>query len=228
MIIYLSGPETYRLRFLRGDRLHHNFWGQLLRWAIAAELSVGSECVQVRSDKTRYADHETVNVVVRVSDGEGTAVVNDEFQIVARRAGEDQRTVELVPDSTVPGQYSAQFTQLPAGVYQIEPVGAEIDRLLEENEQELVTGSFTVQANLPLEFLDTRCDRALAQQLADLTGGQVLPPTAVEEVLSLTNLEPMVSKDPRAVPLWLEWKYLWIVFGCLQTEWIVRKWKGLS
>ncbi len=25
-------PETFRLRFLRGDRLHYRFWGQMLRW----------------------------------------------------------------------------------------------------------------------------------------------------------------------------------------------------
>lgn len=228
MIIYLSGPDTYRLRFLRGDRLHYRFWGQLLRWAIAADLSVGSDCVRVRSDKSRYAEHETVNIVVRLSEGDGTAVVDSSLQILARRDNDDERTAELVADSKVPGQYTAQLTQLPPGVYRVEPIGASIDRLLSENKQELVNGSFTVQANLPLEFLDTRSDRALAQQIADLTGGQVLPPTAVEEVLNLTNLEPKVTRRPQNRPLWLEWKYLWIVFGCLQTEWIVRKLKGLS
>lgn len=229
MIIYLSGPDTYRLRFLRGDRLHYRFWGQLLRWAIAADLSVGSECVRVRSDKSRYAEHETVNVVLRLSEGDGAAVVDNRLQIVARRDDDDDgRTAELVADPKVPGQYTAQLTQLPPGVYRLEPIGATIDRLLSENEQELVNGSFTVQAALPLEFLDTRCDRALAQQIADLTGGQVLPPTAVEEVLNLTNLDPKVTRRPQNRPLWLEWKYLWIVFGCLQTEWIVRKLKGLS
>ena len=228
MIVYLSGPETYRLRFLRGDRLHYRFWGQLLRWAIAADLSVGSQCVRTRSDKSRYADHETVAVVVRLAEGDGTAVVSEDLQVVARREDDDERTVPLIPDPQIPGQYNAQFTQLPAGVYRVEPVGSEIDRLLQQNEQELVSASFTVQAILPQEFLDTRCDRALAQQVADLTGGQVLPPTAVEEVLNLTDLEPKVTKKPETRPLWLEWKYLWIVFGCLQTEWIIRKWKGLS
>jgi hypothetical protein len=61
-----------------------------------------------------------------------------------------------------------------------------------------------------------------------LTGGQVLPSTSVEEVLELTNLDPIVTEKIERRPLWLEWKYLWIVFGCLQTEWIIRKWKGLS
>ncbi|MCA9072619.1 MAG: hypothetical protein KDA84_27035, partial [Planctomycetaceae bacterium] len=78
------------------------------------------------------------------------------------------------------------------------------------------------------ELTETRSDRALAGQIASLTGGEVLPPTSVEEVLELTDLDPIVTKTIERRPLWLEWKYLWIVFGCLQTEWIIRKWKGLS
>ncbi len=79
-----------------------------------------------------------------------------------------------------------------------------------------------------MELVDTRSDRVLAQQIANITGGLVLPPTAVEEIIALTNLEPIVSERIEQQPLWLEWRYLWIVFGCLQIEWIVRKWKGLS
>ena len=55
-----------------------------------------------------------------------------------------------------------------------------------------------------------------------------LPPTAVEEVIALTDLEPEVVEKVESLPLWVQWKFLWILFGCLQTEWIIRKWKGLS
>lgn len=79
-----------------------------------------------------------------------------------------------------------------------------------------------------MELLDTRSDRGLGQQIADITGGQLVPPTAVEEVLRLINLKPEVSQKFDSRPLWVEWKYLWIIFGCLQVEWIARKIKGLS
>ena len=68
----------------------------------------------------------------------------------------------------------------------------------------------------------------LAGQVAELTGGQVLPPTAVREIIELTNLDPVVTHRVQRQPLWLRWRYLWLVFGCLQIEWIVRKWRGLS
>jgi hypothetical protein len=225
-IVYLSGPDTYRLRFLRGDRLHYRFWGQLLRWAIAADLSTGSEFVRIRTDKTRYESNEMVQVVVQLTAADGSPIVTDSVTAIVQ--GDDERSIPLTADSQIPGQYVGEVTNIPPGVYQISPGGQDVDRLLTDNEQEPAIASFTIKADLPVEMLDTRCDRALAQQIADATGGQVLPPTAVEEVLSLTNLDPMVAETIETRPLWLEWKYLWIVFGCLQTEWIIRKWKGLS
>jgi hypothetical protein len=69
---------------------------------------------------------------------------------------------------------------------------------------------------------------ALANQIAEATGGQVLPPTAVEEIVALTNLKPEITETIETQPIWVRWKFLWLVFACLQTEWIIRKWKGLS
>ncbi|MEQ9409190.1 MAG: hypothetical protein RIK87_15755 [Fuerstiella sp.] len=227
MAVYLSAPDTWRLRLLRGDRLHFRFWGQLLRWAVASDLSAGSETVRIRSDKSRYSSDETVQVAVRLTDGDGQPVTTADLQAVVRHDS-NERSAPLVPDDEIPGQYTAELRGLPPGVYSLQAIGDEIDRLLQDSGQEISTSSFTVQAELPLEILDTRSDRALAQQIADITGGQVLPPTAVDEVLRLTNLEPLVSEQIENKPLWLQWKFLWIVFGCLQTEWIIRKWKGLS
>jgi len=227
-IVYLAGPETFRLRFLRGDRLHYRFWGQMLRWALASDLSAGTEVVRIRSDKAQYNSDESIQIVVRLTDNSGKPVVTaEELQAIARQ-GDQEHSAPLVPDDLIPGQYVGEFRSLPPGDYQIEPTGQQVSQLIQGSQQQPVSASFTVQADLPVEFLDTRCDRALAQQIADITGGQVLPPTAVEEVLRLTNLEPEVAQKMESRPLWLQWKYLWIVFGCLQAEWIVRKVKGLS
>ena len=227
-VVYLAGPETFRLRFLRGDRLHYRFWGQMLRWALASDLSAGTEAVRIRADQAQYNSDESIQVVVRLTDSSGKPVVTaEELQAIARQ-GDQEHSAPLVPDELIPGQYVGEFKSLPPGDYQIEPTGGPVSQLLQNTQQQSVSASFTVQADLPVEFLDTRCDRALAQQIADITGGQVLPPTAVDEVLRLTNLEPEVAQKMESRPLWLQWKYLWIVFGCLQTEWIVRKVKGLS
>lgn len=225
-IVYLSGPETFRLRFLRGDRLHFRFWGQLLRWAIASDLSTGTEFVRLRTNKSRYQTNEIIRASVQLSDSEGNAVEAEDLSLNLS-SGDDLQTVPLTANPNVPGEYQAEINSLTSGVYRIEPVGDAIDQLQDEILEPPVA-SITVQANLPREMVDTRCDMALAQQIADLTGGQVLPPTAITEILSLIDLEPILEEKIERTPLWLQWKYLWIVFGCLQLEWVIRKWRGLS
>src|SRR5690606_21546213 len=78
-----------------------------------------------------------------------------------------------------------------------------------------------------LEMNDTRGNRALLREIAAITGGQVLPPTAVGEIMELSALSPRVIEQSVRTPLWNRWSYLWIVVGCLATEWVVRRMIGL-
>lgn len=228
-VVYLSGPETFRLRFLRGDRLHYRFWGQLLRWAIASDLAVGTEYVRIKTDKSRYETGNPVEFRVQLTSDDGEPVTTSELLQVQLTTGESEQFIELHPQDGVPGEYVAELHALAPGVYRAEPVGAAVDTLQAKATTELdAATSFTVKAEVPQELIDTRCNRPLAQQIAAVTGGLVLPPTAIDEVLALTNLEPIVSERIERRPLWLQWKFLWIVFICLQVEWLIRKWYGLS
>jgi hypothetical protein len=211
-------------------------WGQLLRWAIASDLDLGTERVSIRTDRPDYHTGEPVEVVVRLADATGAPVKSAEIRAVAIGEGDSRAAISLLADEAAPGRYVGKFDRLPTGIYRVEPVGAEIDRLLAEaspnqlSERPLdeAAVSFTVRSPPHRELLDTRSDRALAQQIAEASGGQVLPPTAVSEVLALTNLEPIVTEKTETQPLWAQWKFLWLVFGCLFTEWSIRKYLGLS
>ena len=122
-VVYLAGPDTYRLRFLRGDRLHYRFWGQMLRWALASDLSAGTEAVRIRADQAQYNSDESIQVVVRLTDSSGKPVVTaEELQAIARQ-GDQEHSAPLVPDDLIPGQYVGEFKALPPGDYQIEPTG---------------------------------------------------------------------------------------------------------
>lgn len=233
--IYLSAPDTYRLRFLRGDHLHYRFWGQLMRWAIASDLGSGNQFVRIRTGKTVYETDRPVDLEVELFDPDGgpiEASAETEDLAVRLASGNQERVVPLVADLDRPGHYRADIDSLSPGVYTAEPAGSLVESLLASDTEaatsDPVVATFTVQADLPTELVDTRSNRALASQIAELTGGQVLPPTAIHEVLHLTNLEPIVSYSVQRQPLWLRWRYLWLIFGCLQLEWVIRKWRGLS
>jgi hypothetical protein len=230
-VVYLASPETYRLRFLHGDRLHYRFWGQLLRWAIADDLALGSQWASIRTDRSEYVSGQSVQVAVQLNDEAGQPATGAAVDVTSAGAGGSQTTVSLEPDEAVPGRYVGVFEGLASGVYRLEPKGADVERLQNSADgetRELPIASFTVRSPVNRELLDTRCDRALARQIAEASGGQVLPPTAVGEVLALTDLKPIVTEKTETLPLWGEWKFLWIVFGCLFAEWCMRKRMGLS
>lgn len=229
--VFLASPETFRMRYLRGDRLHYRFWGQLLRWAIASDLGTGSELVRIRTDRPEYGRGDAVQVDVRLQQESGTPLGDAVVEVVAMQADAADRLIPLAPDPDEPGRYRAALDDLPPGIYRIEPRGDAVDKLLstfDRDDEPVPAASFTVRQPLDRELLDTRSDRALAQQIADASGGQVLPPTAIAEVLEMLDLQPIVEQSIQRQPLWVQWKYLWIVLGCLLSEWIVRKHKGLS
>lgn len=227
-VVFIAAPDTYHLRFLQGDRMHHRFWGQLLRWITAAGAGAGTDLVRLQTDRMRYAAGEPVEVTVWLKDETGQPLAGQTIQAEARTFDDVAVSVELIPDADVAGRYFATMPELSAGAYQVAVRGPVIDELLASDpDTESVRATITVRATDNVEMLNTRCNRALLEQLAQMTGGQVVPPTAVGEVLQLISFAPEVVEHTDRTPLWNRWSNMLIVLGCLFTEWVVRKAKGL-
>ena len=225
-VVYLSSPDTWRLRFRQGDRLHHRFWGQLLRWAVSPQVSPGTEFVQIRSDRSHYQTQDAVEVRVRLTDANGP-LSGATPSVIAERTDGAKSTVSLTPDDVVPGEYAGQFRGLAAGVYKLQPQGATVDVAVWESQAPAPETVITVRSEHQPELLDTRCRLEIARGIAEGSGGLVVPPTAIDEVIELTDLSPIVTETTRSRAIWAQWKYLWIVVLCMSGEWILRKWKGL-
>ena len=227
-VAYLAAGDTYRLRWRRGDQYHHRFWGQFLRWLTAANTGAGSEIVRLQTDRTRYSQREPVEVTVWLKDSSGRPLAGETIEAEARPFNGEPQTVELTPDKQVPGRYFGIFDSLPAGAYKVAARGKVIEQLLPKPEDVAkAQTSIAVQRVGSIEMLNTECNRPLLEQIAQITGGQVIPPTAIGEVLQLVSFTPEVSESIQRSPLWNRWSNLLIVLGCLFTEWTVRKAKGL-
>lgn len=231
-VAYLAAPQTYLLRFRQGDRDHHRFWGQTLRWITAAQVGSGSDRVRIETDRNRYERGQPVEVTVWLSDQRGRPVKEAGLKVQARSLGETVATIEMRPDGGVAGRYVGSFGRLPMGTLGIVPAGELVEGLLKEENQQVVAEPvqtlITVEASSGIELVNTQANRPLLEQIATLTGGQALPPTAVEEVFRLMSLDPEVTEQTTRTPIWNRWTNLLIVLGCLFTEWAVRKHKGLT
>jgi hypothetical protein len=227
-VAYLAAPDTYRLRWRRGDRMHHRFWGQFLRWITAADSGAGADAIRLQTDRTRYIAGEAVEVTLWLKDPSGRPLSGETVQIEARTFNNDVHLVELTPDADVPGRYFGAVSDLPAGAYQLSVKGKVAEELLAQSgEENQAKATITITAGDSIEMLNTHCNTALLEQIAQMTGGQVIPPTAISEVLQLVSFTPEVNETIERTPLWNRWSNLFIVLGCLFSEWIVRKAKGL-
>ncbi|MCG8449119.1 MAG: hypothetical protein MI725_06010 [Pirellulales bacterium] len=226
-VAYLAAPETWKLRFRRGDREHHRFWGQLIRWITASNLGTGSELVKLSTDQTRYNMGEVIEVTAWLKDQTGRPLAGQDVEVLARSFDQDLATIPLESDERIAGRYFGVLKGLSPGTYEIVLEGAAVQELLASAEEPTESCMITIEKNAHVELLDTRSNLALLEQIAHITGGQVAPPTAISEILQLASLSPEVKETVRRTPLWSSWKNLWIVLGCLFFEWIVRKQKGL-
>jgi hypothetical protein len=227
-VAYFAAGDTYRLRWRVGDKYHHHLWGQFLRWITAANVGAGSELVRVQTDRTRYQQHQLVEATVWLKDATGRPLAGERIQAEARPFKGNSFTTDLAADKQVPGRYFGTFTDLPPAAYTVNPRGRIIDRLLSRPEDaKKAQVTINVEQIGNVEMLNTECNRPLLEQIAQITGGQVIPPTAIGEVLNLVSFAPEVTENVERTPLWNRWSNLVIVLGCLFTEWGVRKCKGL-
>ena len=228
-VVYLAAPATYQLRMREGDKYHHRLWGQLIRWAIARDLAGGSKTVRLSTDKTRYELGEAVQVVAQLMELDGAPVSGAQLEAEAQSQERVLATVALVEDENIPGRYLARLDGLDPGSLDIGVSGDEVDRLLStESVEGPIETPIAIDPAMGTETRDTRSDRALLNQIAEVTGGQVIPPTALAEVVRLADFSPTVHEETTRLPLWNRWTLLWLIVGCLTFEWFLRKRVGLA
>lgn len=228
-VVYLASPATYQLRNRSGDKHHHRFWGQLVRWIISRSALSGSKSVKLLADKSHYNQGDTAQLTVELTNTEGQPVTNASPHIDVVARGETVAQVELEADAKVPGRYSGKFISKSADQFMVKAAGTDVEKLLTaERYPNPVQLQIEFEPGLDRELADPRSDRPLLEYLAERTGGVVCEPTALSEVANVVSLRPRVQSSSQKTSLWDRWWCLWLVVGCLSVEWIIRKQVGLA
>ena len=224
-VVYLSAPDTYRLRYRRGDRLHHRFWAQLLRWITSNDPGSDNGNVKLATDKVSYAQGEPIEVSAYLTNAMGEPIADAEISTTFAGSGDEVKVFAMAADETTPGRYVAKVNELNAGAYRVS-LQSDVEGLTSNDEK---VGTFVNVNSAPsVELVNTTCNRPLMKQIAQASGGYVIPPTALAEWLTLQTGMPETVSQIERMPLWNRWSCLWIAFLCLATEWCVRRLKGLT
>ncbi len=218
----LNGEGLWKWDFYPEARSHGNmyreFWRRFLPWIqTAAEFMPGFD-LSLHAGRSVVQDGESVRCRMAWR-GLGTPG-NVSVQVIDLSNGEVVGTRVAVPAaSTLLPSFECAFEPLPPGEYLLRAVAE---------------GTPSPECRLTVRSLPTEEDNLnarpeLPSQVAERTGGQVLPAVLSEEQLAaIFAMPPGVSATEDVYcPLWAEWQVLAFMVGCLGIMWFIRRRKGL-
>ncbi len=225
-VLMLTFDRTWRLRYRVGDRLHHRFWGQVMRWATADRLRGGSGQVRMGTDRIRYNTDEPIEIRARLIDSDYQPVITEDMEVrILDASGKEVRRAELALTNPERGDYSVKMDPMAEGVYTAALQGQTVQQLLEAEAGAPagVETSFVVRAGLGEELARLGRDRDVLSSLAAATGGLVTEPAGAREILPRLGRQSQVRIFTDDWRLWDSWPLLILIFSAASAEWLVRK-----
>ena len=223
----------------RDEASHHDMdkaWRQLFRWLVAdvptrVDFTAApkrddpdqSMVLQVRVRDKAYQPMDNVSVVLSVrSITNNLARTNG---LVVEKLESSFAPVRLTadPSSTEAGLYEAAYVPRETGGYLAEAVvtdsaGAEVGR---------AQAGWTADPAAD-EFKSLKPNRALMEQIARQTGGQVVPADKLSEfAAALPNKQAPITES-WSFPLWHQPAVFLIALACFIIEWGLRRTRGMA
>jgi len=210
---------TYADGIPGAERLLENLMRNSIRWLVTTE---DEKPVQVRPVKEIFAGTEPVEFTAQVYDENYLPLQEAEVFLSVERGGQ---TSQLTLSSLGNGRFEGSFDPLPEGDYTyVASAFAAGDELAKQQ------GSFSV-GGLNAEYMDTRMNRHLLQQIAARTGGKYYDPQDLSrlqrDVSALTDFRPRVVSIAHETELWNVRWMMALMIAFFSMEWFLRKRNGM-
>ncbi len=239
-VLFVGLDSTWRWRFREGDRYHHRFWGQAIRWAAADKpLVTGNAFVRFGTPQPTYRQDEPIKVVARFNETLGAVksslLAGARVIRLADAPNGPEKVEALVPLARLATQarvLEGTLRTLPPGRYAIELAIPDLaDKLLgpaaEGQPRKPLRSELTILPPETGEMIDLESDWEALKDLAAKSGGKAYTAeNAAELVERLTKASvPHVEHHEQRLYQW--WVVLALVVGLLTLEWGGRKLAGL-
>ena len=208
-------------------------WRQTVRWLVSevpkrVEIAVqpagadGSDDDGPSDGGERDAPEGAAVLAIQVRDP--AYAPQDNAAVTVRVTPPDGKAVELTaePAAARSGRYEALYVPRQPGAYRAEVVAAAADGSEVGRAQ---AGWASDPAGQ--EFQSLQPNRELLERIAKSTGGEAVPPAAIERLVGSLPTRHVEITEPYVRPLWhTSWVFLLAIL-CLCAEWGLRRWKGL-
>jgi hypothetical protein len=196
-------------------------WRQMIRWLVADVPGA----IEVRAEP--QADAQTVRIEVRARDAKFEPVENARVTLKIQRAGgkgpDAELTIPAEPSPKDAGLYIASYTPRESGGYRVEAA------VLNESGANAGIAETGWSTNLDTEeFRLLAPNRALMEQLARKTGGEVIAPDRLEKFAKDMPQRKAPITETSTEPLWHTSGMFLFALACFLGEWGLRRKSGLA
>lgn len=194
-------------------------WRQSVRWLVADVPST----VEIAADWSAAA--QSAKLTVRVRDSAARPVEDADIEVRVRRIGDPESSAIIIRPEAAgePGSYSVVHSSPASGalVAEVRATGA----------GSLALGTASVgwvQDNSDVEFCTAAPDRAAMENLAKLTGGEVIRIEDLPDLPRKLKKTPNLVMESRVRPLWHTSWFFGFALLCLCGEWLLKRRNGAA
>jgi hypothetical protein len=219
---------------MHDEQMHRDMdkaWRQTIRWLIADV----PKRIEFYAAPKRDDPNQAMTLQVRARDKEFRPLDNATVKITVMPVGSGSENGPALPDRTNTVHITAEPALSEAGVYETAYVPRATGGFLAEA---TVTDAEGVEvgraqagwASDPAaeEFKSLRPNRALLENLARQTGGEVVAASDLESFAAkLPNRNAPITES-WSRPLWHQPAVFLLALACFAAEWGLRRWKGLA
>ncbi len=233
-VVFVGLDSTWRWRFKQGDKYHHRFWSQLIRWAASDRaLIAGNDYVRFGVREPVYRGDQEIEMLARLGDKakslDRNAVVG--ARLLRRSAGNREESAALIslkPSPEVPGQFEGAQGNLPPGDYEMELVVPDLETKLNGPDGKKLRAAFKVLPPDTGEMLNLATNWERMKEIADKSDGMMLPADRAGELLDKLKSRTATREITTDTQLGQSWWLLVPLIALLTAEWLLRKWVGLA
>lgn len=223
-VMFVGLDSTWHWRQNVGERFFYKFWGQAIRFVAqgeAKETDSGEgapkrDLLEVRP--VRVAPDREVTIELTAYDAVG-APRTDEPLTVDVLGPDVAEKVVLAPDGVKAGQYAGAFRPSVKGDYRL--------TWTPDGDDEAMAAHFQV-LDAPEELRHPNINRALLQQIAAASGGEMIDLGGLAAIPDKLKGEAKLTEVHREATIWDNWLTLLVLMSIYSLDVGLRRLKGLA
>jgi hypothetical protein len=201
------------------EKVLESFLGNAIRWLTTQE---DARRIIVQPSKHIFITQDAVEFTAQVYDDSFQPLDNAQIEVLVHH-GNDISPMVLNPLGS--GQYQGVYDRLSEGEYTFKATVKVNNTIIGEDQGTFSVGGFNA------EYLETRMNKPLLQQIAAQTGGKYYESnefsSLLHDVTSLANFKPRDVNKSAEIEIWSSrWMLAFVIF-VFALEWFLRKRNGM-